>query len=88
MTQWSPQANILINQDRRACLGGFGNSEIIGASAHLGIADPSSWGESITCVLRYYWASPERLEDERLTKESDVYALGMVIYEVRLFASK
>ena len=37
----------------------------------------------------YAWMSPELLEfdeayEHRPTKESDVYALGMLIYEVRL----
>ena len=32
------------------------------------------------------WTSPELLDwNYRPTKESDVYALGMVIYEVRIF---
>ena len=29
------------------------------------------------------WLSPELVEGSGRTKESDVYALGMVIYEVR-----
>ena len=35
---------------------------------------------------RVWWTSPELLDwNYRPTKESDVYALGMVIYEVRIF---
>ena len=35
---------------------------------------------------RVRWTSPELLDwNYRPTKESDVYALGMVIYEVRIF---
>ena len=30
------------------------------------------------------WLSPEIVEGSGRTKESDVYALGMVIYEVRI----
>ena len=36
---------------------------------------------------RVEWTSPELLDwNYRPTKESDVYALGMVIYGVRTFA--
>ena len=35
---------------------------------------------------RVRWTSPEILDwNYRPTKESDVYALGMVIYQVRIF---
>ena len=37
----------------------------------------------------YPWMSPELLDpnegNDRPTKESDIYALGMVVYEVRMF---
>ena len=43
----------------------------------------------IVCAGTFRWMSPELLDpkrfdsDGRLTRESDCYALGMVIYEVK-----
>ena len=46
--------------------------------------------QGITVIFRdsrVRWTSPELLDwNYRPTKESDVYALGMVIYEVRISA--
>jgi hypothetical protein len=90
------QANILINQSRRACLADFGLSTIVGtgyrASANaslISVASTSSLTSS-TSGETTRWMSPELLDpgrfgitDYRPTKQSDCYALGMVVYEVR-----
>ena len=77
------KANILINCDGRACIADFGLLMII--------PDHASFVSMISCseggTIR--WMSPELLnpesfglKDSRPTKESDCYALGMVVYEV------
>jgi len=90
--------NILINRDRRACIADFGLATITGVVSHATIRasqesstsndPPTSLISGGTCR----WMSPELLDPERFgtpesggnwpTKQSDCYALGMVIYEV------
>ena len=78
-----PKANILINRDGRACIADFGLLMII--------PDRASFMSTISCLEggTIRWMSPELLDpgsfgskDGRPTKESDCYALGMVVYEV------
>ena len=75
------QANILINDNSRACLADF---------SLLTVAPDQSTVVS-SCIQggTIQWMSPELLDPERFglvesrpTKESDCYALGMVVYEV------
>jgi serine/threonine protein kinase len=77
------KANILIDQDRHVRLADFGLLTIV--SDHTNFTTSSS--AFIGGTIR--WMSPELLHPEhfgsdhgRPTKESDCYALGMVIYEV------
>ena len=77
------EANILINRDSHACISDFGLLTIIPDQASL--ISPITPRERGT--IR--WMSPELLDPESFglknshpTKESDCYALGMVIYEV------
>ena len=93
------QANILINQSFRACLADFGLSTIASIDYH-GAANASLTSMASTASLMSFtpggttrWMSPELLDpdrfgitDSRPTKQSDCYALGMVIYEVRASA--
>ncbi|KAF9649115.1 kinase-like protein [Thelephora ganbajun] len=82
-------ANILINKDRRACIANFGITAITGVVTHAA-ARSSQAPSSLMPFTR--WMSPELLdlerfgmpqsEDNRPTRQSDCYALGMVIYEV------
>ena len=76
-----PKADILIDNNGRACLSDFGFTTIAAGQS----IDISSWVEGGT----YQWMSPELINPEscglkkiRPTKESDCYALGMVVYEV------
>ena len=80
---FSIKANILINKDGLARLADFGLLTIV--------SDPTNYTTSGSTVARgtVRWMSPELLDpdqfessDGRPTKESDCYALGMVIYEV------
>ena len=75
------QANILINNDGHACLTDFALLTIV-SDQSTGLSTGESGG-----TIR--WMSPELLDPERFglkksqpTKESDYYALGMLIYEV------
>lgn len=76
------KANILINKHGRACLADFGLITIISDFTHSSTSTSTNGGTT-------RWMSPELLNPEQLgskesqpTKESDCYALGMVIYEV------
>ena len=75
------QANILINNSGHACLADFGLATIA--------SDQSISISSCVQGGTIQWMSPELIDPEgfglteiRPTKESDCYALGMVIYEV------
>ena len=92
----SAQANILITGDRRACIADFGLSTITGVATAAGPSRASLISNdtlmSFTSGGTRRWMSPELLdpekfglpisEDNRPTRQSDCYALGMVIYEV------
>ena len=76
-----PKANILIDNTGRACLADFGILKIV--------SDQPSFLPSCIRSGATRWMSPELLdpgrfglEESRPTVESDIYALGMVIYEV------
>ena len=76
-----PKANILINNSGHACLADFSLLTIA--------SDQSSIMSSCTEGGTFHWMSPELLDPGMfgldkiyLTKESDCYALGMVVYEV------
>ena len=77
------QANILIDRDGRACLADFGLLIIVSNSTHPTTTSSSGSGGTTR------WMSPELLDPDKFgfknsrpTKESDCYALGMVILEV------
>ncbi|KAF9646790.1 kinase-like protein [Thelephora ganbajun] len=76
-------ANILIDKHGHACLADFGLVAIVSNPAYPTTSVSSTNAGTIR------WMSPELLDpdqfgfkDGRVTKESDCYALGMVIYEV------
>ena len=80
---FSEKANILIDQDRHARLADFGLLTIVSDPTIFTTSSSVSTGGTIR------WMSPELLHPElfgldhgRPTKESDCYALGMLIYEV------
>ena len=91
------KANILINNSRRACIADFGLT-IITSSGDEPASDPTSVTNerfiSFTSIGTTRWVDPELLDPEsfgaeahnRPTKQSDCYALGVVIYEVSVHA--
>ena len=99
----STKANILIDNDRRARVADFGLSTITGVATH-GAGGPRSSLISNDTLMSFTgggtrrWMSPELLyperfgmpesENNRPTRQSDCYALGMVIYEVGVRASR
>jgi len=77
------QANILVNQAGHACLADFGLLTITSDTINITSSNSFRPGGTVR------WMSPELfdpekfdLKDNRRTKRSDCYALGMVIYEV------
>ena len=92
--------NILVNKERRACIANFGLSTITGVETHTiaGLSQASLISNdtlmSFTGGGTRRWMSPELLDPERFgagdrpTRQSDCYALGMVIYEVGIIMSK
>jgi len=91
------KANILISKDRRACIADFGLSTITGVTTRApGEGSQASLISKDTLMSfagggTRRWMSPELLypekfgmpesEGDRPTRQSDCYALGMVIYE-------
>ena len=100
----STQANILINGAQRACIADFGLSTITGVGIHTTDETSRTSVISDDTLMSFTgggtrrWMSPELLdpemfgmpesEDNRPTRQSDCYALGMVIYEVGVCASR
>jgi serine/threonine protein kinase len=77
------KANIMIDKDGNARLADFGLLTIVSDSTHPATTTSSEGSGTLR------WMSPELLDPERFgsknsrpTKESDCYALGMVILEV------
>ncbi|KAI0723698.1 kinase-like domain-containing protein, partial [Fomitopsis betulina] len=77
-------ANILINDERHACIGDFGLSAVIHDPDTIMSITPSP-----NAVGTLRWTAPEILDPESFglehavaTLETDVYSFGMVIWEV------
>jgi len=98
----STKANILVNKELRACIADFGISTITGVAACAGASRASLISNDTLMSFvgggTHRWMSPELLDPERFgmpesegnrpTRQSDCYALGMVIYEVSARTSK
>ncbi|KAF9643492.1 kinase-like protein [Thelephora ganbajun] len=72
--------NVLINKHRRACLADFGLTRVMGEFTSSGGGEPK--GTIMWMSPEIMWPEQFNIKDGRPTKESDVYSLGILIYEV------
>ena len=72
-------ANILVTGDGAPKLLDFGIARIIAPEAG---AQPSEATQELQRILTPSYASPEQLLGERVTAASDVYCLGLILYEL------
>ena len=73
----------MVNAQKRACLADFGLTRILTEFSSSGPGDPG--GTVAWMSPEMLWPEEFDLKDAKPTKESDVYALGILIYEVRTF---
>jgi serine/threonine protein kinase/tetratricopeptide (TPR) repeat protein len=69
-------SNILVTREGNPKLVDFGVSKILGGDVEEALATTSQW----RVTLRY--ASPEQIKGERLTTATDLYSLGVILYEL------
>ncbi|MBW1767525.1 MAG: protein kinase [Deltaproteobacteria bacterium] len=66
-------SNIIISTEDIIKISDFGIAKIEGASSPL-------WAGSLPSSI--YYTSPERFRNERLTQQSDIFSLGIIMYEL------
>jgi serine/threonine protein kinase len=67
--------NILIGPPRIPKLLDFGICKLLGS-------DPLAGNETVSVMMTPNYASPEQLRGEAITLRSDVYSLGVVLYQL------
>jgi serine/threonine-protein kinase len=70
--------NILVTESGEACLLDFGVAKLLGDGAHEGAGLTQLIGRAITPD----YASPEQIANRPVTVATDVYSLGVVLYEL------
>jgi serine/threonine protein kinase/tetratricopeptide (TPR) repeat protein len=71
--------NILVTADGVPKLLDFGIAKIVGGEAAFGVIDATATAERL---LTPEYASPEQVRGEPVTTATDVYSLGVVLYEL------
>ena len=77
--------NVLVNQRGEVRLLDFGIAKLLGDETGAQHPDPQSRSMSRAMTPRY--ASPEQVRQQRLALPSDVYSLGVMLYELLVGAS-
>jgi tetratricopeptide (TPR) repeat protein/tRNA A-37 threonylcarbamoyl transferase component Bud32 len=72
--------NVLVNQRGEVRLLDFGIAKLMGDDEQVSQIDPNSRTLARAMTPRY--ASPEQVQHQRLTLASDVYSLGVMLYEL------
>jgi len=78
-------ANVLVNQRGEIRLLDFGIAKLMAEDSGSAAGEPRS--ESLSRAMTPRFASPEQVKHSRLTLASDIYSLGVVLYEILIGAS-
>lgn len=78
-------ANVLVNQRGEIRLLDFGIAKLMADDSAPGAGGPRS--ESLSRAMTPRFASPEQVQQHRLTLASDIYSLGVVLYEILVGSS-
>ncbi len=78
-------ANVLVNQRGEIRLLDFGIAKLMAEDSGSAAGEPRS--ESLSRAMTPRFASPEQVQHSRLTLASDIYSLGVVLYEILIGAS-
>jgi eukaryotic-like serine/threonine-protein kinase len=72
-------SNILVTQDGTPKLLDFGIAKLLSPNTALGTGDDT---ETAMRLMTPNYASPEQVKGERVTTASDIYSLGVLLYEL------
>jgi len=78
-------ANILVNLRGEVRLLDFGIAKLV--ADERGSSDGALRSETLSRAMTPRFASPEQVQHQRLTLASDIYSLGVVLYEILIGAS-